>query len=137
MTFTPLSLFDFQPLEKGKGDRKRGILEIAVRSHRIDLSKSVFEQMGKPETIQIGTDGNFLAIWAEDGAFQVSTTRGSGASINGKENVVRLQNRLGKLKEVDFKTQYVILSDPVIDDGKLIYNADSLMVCQKLQRRIA
>ena len=137
MNFTPLNLFNFQPLGKADG-HKRGKLELAIRSHRIDFSKSSFEAIDKPDTIQIGTDGHFLAVWAEPDAFPVSLTRGnSGASINGADNVKRLQARLEKLQEVDFRTHYVILSEPTIEDGKLIYDVEKMTVCQRQTRRSA
>lgn len=137
MNFTPLNLFNFQPI--GKVDnRKRGKMELAIRGSRIDLSKASYEAINMPEAIQIGTDSHFLAVWGETDAFPVSLTRGnSGATINGSGNVKRLQDRLAKLQEVDFRTHYVILSEPVEEDGKLIYDIDNLTVCAKQTRRSA
>ena len=135
MNFTPLSLFNFQPLEKS-ASRQRGILAIAIRSHRIDLSKGAFETLGSPDAVQIGTTGSYLAIWPDvrDG-FHVTTSRKAGASICGRENVTRLQGRLDQLKDVDFATHFVILSEPTIEDGKLIYNLENRQVCLRQKRR--
>ena len=136
MDFTPLNLFNFKPL--GDGGHKRGKFELAIRASRIDFSKASYEAIYKPESVQIGTDSHYLAVWAEPFAFQVNLTRGSsGASINGAGNVKRLCSRLEKLQEVDFKTHYVILSDPIIEDGKLIYDIDNMTVCAKQTRRSA
>lgn len=137
MNFTPLNLFNFQPL--GKADnRKRGKLELAIRGSRIDLAKASYEAINMPESIQIGTDGHYLAVWGEADAFPVSLTRdNSGASINGTGNVKRLQSRLEKLQEVDFRTHYVILSEPAMEDGKLIYDIDNMTVCMRQTRRSA
>lgn len=136
MNFTPLSLFNFQPL--GNGGHKRGRLELAIREHRIDFSKSSYEGIGMPENIQIGTDSHYLAVWADPEGFPANLTRGnSGASINGSANVKRLQSRLDKLAEVDFRTHYVILSEPAAEDGKLIYDVDNMVVCAKQTRRSA
>ena len=137
MNFTPLNLFNFQPI--GKDDsRKRGKNEIAIRAQRIDLAKTTYAALGYPEAIQIGTDGHYLAIWAEEEAFPVSNSRGaSSATINGSGNVRRLQSRLEKLGTVDFKTHYVILSEPIEEDGKLIYDIDNLHVCARQARRSA
>lgn len=136
MNFVPLSLFNFKPL--GNAGHKRGKLELAIREHRIDFSKSSYEAISMPESVQIGTDGHYLAVWSEADAFPVSLTRGnSGASINGSGNVKRLQSRLEKLQEVDFRTHYVILSEPAMEDGKLIYDIDNMVVCAKQTRRSA
>ena len=137
MNFTPLNLFNFQPIGKNE-NRKRGKFELAIRSARIDLSKATYEAIGKPESIQIGTDDHFLAIWAEPDAFQANLARGaSGASICGTDTVKRLKGRLAKLEEIDFRTQYAILSEPVFENGKLIYDIDKLTVCTKQVRRSA
>ena len=91
-----------------------------------------------PETVQVGTDGHYLAVWADPEGFPVSLSRGnSGASINGSGNVKRLQSRLEKLQEVDFRSHYVILSEPAEEDGKLIYDVENMVVCAKQTRRSA
>ena len=136
MNFTPLNLFNFKPL--GDENRKRGRLDLAIRASRIDFSKSAYEAIGTPDSVQIGTDGHYLAVWAEADAFQVNLTRGSsGASINGAGNVKRLCSRLEKLQDVDFRTHYVILSEPITEDGKLIYDVENMTVCAKQTRRSA
>jgi len=136
MNFTPLNLFNFKPL--GDVNRKRGRLELAIRANRIDFSKASYEAIKSPDSVQIGTDGHYLAVWAEADAFQVNLTRGSsGASINGAGNVKRLQSRLEKLQEVDFRSHYVILSEPITEDGKLIYDVENMVVCAKQTRRSA
>ena len=136
MNFTPLSLFNFKPL--GNGGHKRGRLELAIREHRIDFSKSSYEAISMPESVQVGTDGHYLAVWADPEGFPVSLSRGnSGASINGSGNVKRLQSRLEKLQEVDFRSHYVILSEPAEEDGKLIYDVENMVVCAKQTRRSA
>ena len=136
MNFTPLSLFNFKPL--GNDGHKRGRLDLAIREHRIDFSKASYEAISMPETVQIGTDGHYLAVWSDPEGFPVSLTRGnSGASINGSANVKRLQSRLEKLQEVDFKSHYVVLSEPEMEDGKLIYDIDKMTVCARQTRRSA
>ena len=135
MNFTPLNLFNFQPL--GDDCRKRGKLEMAIREVRIDLSKTAYETLGEPAKIQIGTEAGYIAIWADEDGFNVSKARGSGCSINGKDKVQRLQERIQKLQSINFGTHYIILSEPVNEDGKLIYNAENLRVCQRQQRRTA
>ena len=134
MNFTPLKLFEFKPLGES-ASRKRGTLEIAIRSHRIDLSKSLFEAMGSPDKVQIGTSGNYLAVWGDPReGFQISSSRKSGAAINGKDNVIRLQSRMEQLKGVDFSTHFVVLSAPEVEGGKLIYNLEGMQVCLRQKR---
>ena len=138
MNFTPLSLFNFEPLGQETHRNRRGRMECAVRLHRIDISKSAYEAIGNPKELQIGTNDDYLAIWGvESGGYIAKQTcnRSSGCTLGGTEDVKRLASRVRKIREIDLSKNYIILSDPVQEDGKLIYNLDQMTVCERMRRR--
>ena len=138
MNFQSIKQLDFEVLPRSAGNRKRGKMTIAIRESRIDLSKDLYQALGNPVRVDIGTNGGaFIGVRSIIGSeLDVSNSNKSGGAVYGKKYSEKIVGNIDAFRTIDLGSDYIVISDPTQDGDWYVFDADKAVINKRQSRQI-
>lgn len=137
MDFDSIKQMEFFSISEGTLQYpSHGDAYITISDDRIDITKSISIELGYPNFVFIGTNGNAIGIKPvnkSEGALKVCRNN-KNLRVCGVDYISRLTARIASMHDVNLRSHYIRVPLDRKEEGYLIFDAGQMMVIEKKKR---